>query len=237
MSKKVLCMIPARIGSQRFKKKNLALINKKPVLSWGIEAAFNAKIFDKIVVNGDSQEFEQISNSYNLDYFMRKETLSSSEAKSDDVVYDFLENHKCDYIVWFNAIAPLQTIKDINGFVNSLVKNNFDSLFSIKTEYVQALFKKSPLNFTIKEKFSKTQDLNPIKLFVPSLMGWNANSFRETYLENKFSFFTGKIGYYEIKSKLSSLVIKNEDDFRLIRSVIEGFSTYNNEVEYYSFIR
>ncbi len=233
MSKKVLCMIPARIGSQRFKKKNLALINKKPVLSWGIETAINAKIFDKIVVNGDCKEFNQISDSYKINYFKRNPILSSSEAKSDDVVYDFLENYECDFIVWFNAIAPLQSIEDINSFVETLIKKNFDSLFSIKTEYIQALYKNSPLNFTLKEKFSKTQDLDPIKLFVPSLMGWNVNAFKKNYIKNKFSFFTGKIGFYELKSKLSSLVIKNEADFRLIRSVIEGISTYNNKVEYY----
>ena len=43
MKKKVICMIPARIGSQRFKQKNLALIKGKPVLAWGIESALKSK--------------------------------------------------------------------------------------------------------------------------------------------------------------------------------------------------
>ena len=59
MKNRIICMIPARIGSQRFKQKNLALINRKPVLAWGIESAINSKIFDQIKndleTNGDIQ--------------------------------------------------------------------------------------------------------------------------------------------------------------------------------------
>ena len=65
------------------------------------------------------------------------------------------------------------------------------------------------------------------------MMGWESDVFKKKYLINQFSFFSGTIGYYEIKSRLTSLVIKNEDDFRLIRSVIEGIKSYNNVVEYY----
>ena len=233
MGKKVICMIPARIGSQRFKKKNLAIIKKKPILSWGIEAASNSNIFDEVIINGDDNLFEKISNTYGLKYHNRKSELSSSSAKSDDVVYNFLELFDSDYIVWFNAIAPLQSKDDIKGFVNTLLEKDIDSLFSIKSETIQSLYKNKPLNFSTFEKFSKTQDLPPIKLFVPSMMGWKSETFKEKYLESKCGFFSGNVGYYETKSKLSTLVVKSEDDFRLIRSVVEGISSYNNEIEYY----
>ena len=233
MKKKVICMIPARIGSQRFKQKNLALIKGKPVLAWGIESALKSNKFDQIVVNGDSLLFKKIATSYNLQYYNRDRFLSSSEAKSDDVIYDFLGKFDCEYIVWFNAIAPLQTKEDITGFVEKLSKGNFQSLFSTKTDFIQALFENSPINFSINEKFSRTQDLKPIQSFIPSMMGWESDVFKKNYLINQFSFFSGSVGYYETKSRLTSLVIKNEDDFRLIRSVIEGIKSYNNGVEYY----
>ena len=53
----IVCMIPARIGSQRFKKKNLALIDGKSVLAMGIEKAKSSNVFDKIIVNGDHEVF------------------------------------------------------------------------------------------------------------------------------------------------------------------------------------
>ena len=234
MKNKIICMIPARIGSQRFKQKNLALINRKPVLAWGIESAINSKIFDQIIINGDNILFKKIADTYGLQYYNRNPSLSSNNAKSDDVIFDFINKFDCEYIVWFNAIAPLQTKKDIKDFAITLMQEKYNSLFSIQTNHIQALFEESPINFSTKDKFSKTQDLKPIKSFVPSMMGWESEIFKENFLINKFSFFSGSVGYYEIKSRLTSLVIKNEDDFKLIRSVIEGFESYNNKVEYYS---
>ena len=234
MSKKVICMIPARIGSQRFKQKNLAIIKNKPVLSWGIESAKDANIFDEIIINGDDSIFEKIANSYNLRYHNRNRLLSTSETRSDDVIFDFLNIYKCDYIVWFNAIAPLQVAEDIKNFVKLLISNKNSSLFAVRSDYIQAIYKNSPINFSLNEKFSRTQDLNPIISFVPSLMGWDTKTFLKNYLKKNFGFFSENIGYYENIHKLSSLVIKTEDDFKLIRSVIEGIKSYNDEVKYYS---
>ena len=115
--------------------------------------------------------------------------------------------------------------------MNTLTQEIFNS-FSFQSNY-RIIITRISNQFSIRDKFSKTQDLKPIKSFVPSMMGWESKIFKQNYLKNKYSFFSGSVGYYEIKSRLTSLVIKNEDDFKLIRSVIEGFKSYNNKVEYY----
>ncbi len=61
MKKKIIAMIPARAGSQRLKLKNLAIINGKPLVYYAIEAAKKSKVFDKIVLNSDSDLFRPIS--------------------------------------------------------------------------------------------------------------------------------------------------------------------------------
>ena len=105
MKKKIICMIPARIGSQRFRHKNLALIQNKPILSWGIESAKDSNVFEEIIINGDNIVFEKIAKSYNLKYHDRNPSLSTNESKSDDVIFDFLKIYECDFIVWFNATS------------------------------------------------------------------------------------------------------------------------------------
>ena len=228
----IICMIPARIGSQRFKKKNLALIQDKTVLEWGIEAAIKSNIFDKIIVNGDHPYFNEIAYSKNVDFYERNKALGSSETKSDDVIMDFLNVHNTKYLVWFNAIAPFQSNDDIKGFVGKLTNGLYHSMFAVRTNYIQALYKDKPINYNEDDKFAKTQDLNPIKSFVPSLMGWDAACFQNYYKKNDHGLFCGSTGYYEV-STLSTLVIKKETDFRLIRSFIEGISTYYDPIEYY----
>lgn len=229
----IICMIPARIGSQRFKKKNLALINEKTVLEWGIDAAKNSKVFDKIIVNGDHDLFNQIAKKNEVDFFFRDRNLGSSDTRSDEVIINFIDNFECEFVVWFNAIAPLQQIKDIMLFSQELLTNNYQSLFAVKTQQIQTLYENKPLNFSYKKKFEKTQDLKPPTIFVPSLMGWNAECFREFYSKNGYGFFCGNTGYVEV-SLLSSLVIKNEEDFRMIRSVVEGVKTFDNPITYYT---
>lgn len=229
----VICMIPARIGSQRFKEKNLALINGKPVLQHGIELAKDSQVFDNIIVNGDHEYFREIAKSLGVSFYERDATLASSLTKSDDVIMDFINKYSCNQLVWLNAIAPLQTTKDVIGFTDLLRSDVYQSLFAVKEEFVQTLYKGKPLNFSATEKFQRTQDLEPVQLFVPSIMGWNSEAFKESYRKNKHGLFCGQIGYYGV-SKLSTLVIKTENDFRLIRSVIEGITSYNNEIGYYS---
>ena len=93
MKKKILAMIPARIGSERLKKKNLALINNKPLVYYAINAAKKSQIFDKIYINSDDKIFNKIAKRYKVDFYLRPKKLGSSNTKSDDIVYDFLKNH------------------------------------------------------------------------------------------------------------------------------------------------
>ena len=229
----VICMIPARIGSQRFKQKNLALIDNKSVLEWGINAAKNSGAFDKIIVNGDDLLFEHISKKNNIEFYRRNKLLAQSSTKSDEVIMDFIDNFSCKYLVWFNAIAPLQEINDIRKFVEELLRNKYQSLFAVKTQNIQTLFEDKPLNFDYEKKFERTQDLKPSRIFIPSLMGWDIDSFRNDYHKNNYGFFCGNTGYFEV-SLLSTLVIKKEEDFKMIRSVIEGYDSYNRPIKYYS---
>ena len=79
--------------------------------------------------------------------------LTRNDIISDDVVFDFISKNNCQNIVWFNAIAPLQTLSDIRGFTIELKKNNVDSQFATKREYLQAIFKNQNID-------NKTRVLN-----------------------------------------------------------------------------
>ena len=130
---KIISMIPARIGSKRFQKKNLAILNGKPMISYAIEAAIQSNIFEKIVVNTDDNIFKKIVCKYDdVDFYLRPKYLGGSEIKSDDVVIDFIKNYPCDIVVWQNPIAPLQEIKDIQLCIDYFLSRDLDALFTTK---------------------------------------------------------------------------------------------------------
>jgi len=55
-SKKVVCIIPARLSSSRFPKKVLASLKDKPLLQWVYQAAKSCEVFDEIAFAVDAVE-------------------------------------------------------------------------------------------------------------------------------------------------------------------------------------
>ena len=51
---KIIAMIPARLGSQRLKKKNLEKINDRSLVEIAIDKCLDADCFDEIWVNSES---------------------------------------------------------------------------------------------------------------------------------------------------------------------------------------
>ena len=61
-----------RGGSQGVKKKNMKLINGKPLMYYTIKQAIKSKLFDNIVVSTDSNKILFMAKSYGAEgWFMR----------------------------------------------------------------------------------------------------------------------------------------------------------------------
>ena len=64
---KRIAIIPARSGSKRLKDKNVKELNGKPLMAYTIEAALKSKMFDKVFVSSDSQEYADVAIQYGAD--------------------------------------------------------------------------------------------------------------------------------------------------------------------------
>ena len=224
-------MIPARIGSERLKIKNLALIDGKPMIAYSILAAQESKVFDRIIINSDSEVFRPIAERYSVEFYKRPEHLGSSATKSDDVVFDFVQKNISEVVVWVNSISPLQTGEDIRKVIQYFQKENLDSLFTTKNEQVHSVYKGKSLNFEEAGKFAQTQDLEPVQLFVYSIMMWRTEPFVKEMNRQGFAFFVGKVGYYPV-CKPSTLIIKNEEDLKLADYVLRAKRLDRFNIEY-----
>ena len=207
-------MIPARMGSQRLPLKNLALLNGKPLLYFAIKAAKDSGAFNRVVVNSEDEILKQIARRYQVEFYRRAARWATSETKSDFVVYDFIKNNPCDVIAWVNPTSPLQTGDEIKAVVGYFLKEDLDSLITVRDEQVHCVFKGKPVNFKLNVIFAQTQDLIPVQRFVYSLMIWKADKFVRTFEKDGHAFFCGKVGYYPV-SGASSIIIKRKEDFML----------------------
>lgn len=212
--KKVIAMIPARIGSTRLKMKNLALINGKPLIYYAIKAAQEADVFERIILNSDHEIFGEIARRYNVEFYKRPTSLGSSTTKSDAVVKDFMEKHSSDIMAWMNPISPLQTGNEVRDVINYFLKEELDSLITVKNEQVHCIYEGKPINFQLEECFAQTQDLVPVQPFVYSIMMWKNKTFLETFQKKGYALFCGRTGYYPV-SKETSIIIKTNNDLML----------------------
>jgi len=232
MRKKIIAMIPARIGSTRLPRKNLALLDGKPLIYYAISAAKESGVFDRILLNSDSHIFKDVAERYGVEFYHRPEDLGSSKAKSDSVVYDFMKKHAGDILVWVNPTSPLQPSSEISDVIDYFIENNLDSLITVKNENVHCLLDGQPINFDSGELFAQTQDLKPVQPFVYSLMMWRYAPFMKAFEEKGYALLNGKIGFYSV-SNLASVIIKTAEDLKFAEYVLTGRNNIGDyEIKY-----
>src|SRR3989338_6130615 len=88
---KPLCVIPARGGSKRLPRKNIAEIGGKPMVAYAIEAALTSGVFEKVCVSTEDEEIAAVSRASGAEVpFMRRPDLASDTATIVDVSLDVL---------------------------------------------------------------------------------------------------------------------------------------------------
>lgn len=137
-NKKVLAVIPARIGSKGIVKKNLLRIGKYSLVERALITAINNKFIDKIVVTTDSTTIQNKVNKFgNYAPFIRPKNLSTDRAGSLGVMKHSLNwaqnafNIKFDYIVLLEPPAPFRLPKHISKALKLAIDKNATSVVSL----------------------------------------------------------------------------------------------------------
>lgn len=217
---KIIAEIPARAGSQRIKNKNLRLLNGKPLIDYAIEAASESKLLTSIYVNSDSDQIGHYGEVKGVKYYRRPKSLANDKATSDEYNYDFFRSIQPDILVQVNPVCPFITGKDIDKIVQHFIDENIDSLITVRSERFQAFCNDKPINFNIKKKLPRTQDLSPIYICSWPICIWRKNSFMKSYKKNGHAVFSGKFYLFPV-SFLTSFKISYEEDFVLAEKLIQ----------------
>lgn len=226
--KKIIAMIPARAGSKRIPRKNIRLINGKPLIQYIIDATINSNAFSEIYINTDDDLIKRfVKEKYpSIKIYHRPKELASDTATNDDFAYDFLQNIECDSLVQLLATSPFVSPTTIAEFVNYFENNNCDTLVSVKRNQIESLYENKPINFNLKQHTLPSQRLTPVYTYACSLMQWNSETFKNNYLANQGSYHggVGLTNYFEMKG-YSTIDIDNEDDFLLAEIVAKKIET------------
>ena len=142
-----IAMIPARMGSQRLKKKNLCMLGGMTLIERAVRKCKTANCFDEIWINSEDLAFRDIAIKENVQFHQRPQELGNNISTSEEYITEFLENHTCTNIFQVHSIAPLMTVDDIVDFCNFFNLNNYDCLMSTEDIQIECVFENKPINF------------------------------------------------------------------------------------------
>lgn len=217
---KSIAMIPARMGSQRLKQKNLRELGGIPLITRAIRKSLQAAVFDEVWVNSENDAFGEIAKGEGVHFHKRPEALGNNQATSEQFVAEFLQCHPCDFVFQIHSIAPLLTVDEIRGFHQSMVEGGYDCLLSYEPIQIECAIDGIPVNFTFNEK-TNSQELKAVQRIAWSITAWR----RETYLAatktGKCATYSGRVGFHPV-SHLAAHVIKTEEDLNFAAAVLNA---------------
>lgn len=130
----IVAFIPVRGGSKSIPRKNIKLINGKPLVYWTIKAAVDSKYIDRIFVATDSLDIRNVVDSFGFDsvqVISRSPETASDTAPTESAMLEFAEHYTFDTIVLIQATSPLLTSDDIDGGISLYFEDGVDSVLSV----------------------------------------------------------------------------------------------------------
>ena len=120
-----LVVIPARGGSKGIPKKNIVLLNNRPLLEYTLEAFLNADLEGRIVVSTDSDEIAEVAKKYaKVVIIKRPDELAADTSSTEEALLHAVKTMREQYFEEFDTVitaqptSPLRKVETIRRFVS-----------------------------------------------------------------------------------------------------------------------
>lgn len=133
---KILAVIPARGGSKGIPRKNVRLLNGKPLIWYSINNAKNSKYNLDVVITSDDEEIARIAEKFQTSFIQRPKDLAADNITLDPVIYHALvtfeqsQSKQYDYVITMQPTSPLLKTSTIDKAIDYILSNDVDTLIS-----------------------------------------------------------------------------------------------------------
>lgn len=134
---RVLGLITARGGSKGVPRKNVRLLNGKPLLEYTTASASEARSLCRVVLSTDEEEIAEVGRAYGADVpFLRPRELALDTTPTLPVVEHALitlreQGDEFDAVCLLQPTNPLRRASDIDACVEILRGSDADSVISV----------------------------------------------------------------------------------------------------------
>ena len=134
---KILVVIPARGGSKGIPRKNIRLLNNKPLISYSINIAKSSAYVDDVVVTTEDSEIALLAEKFGASVIRRSEELAGDEVPLDPVVHDALVQKEkqafdeYDIVITLQPTSPLIKVATLDAAIEKFEDFAIDSVLSV----------------------------------------------------------------------------------------------------------
>jgi CMP-N-acetylneuraminic acid synthetase len=219
---KIVLHIPAREGSKRVPRKNLRLMNGKPMISYVIESALQSGVTGNCYVNTDAEELiAYVKSAYpQMKIYPRAKELCNDRAQSDDFNADIIGTLQPDTLIMINPVCPLIDAQDIRRAVEVYSNGDADTLISSCSTHMQTFCDGKPVNMDITKPLAPSQDNPMITTLNWAITIWEAEPFLHRMREHGFGVWGNQLLFFDIEP-FKAVKVSVEDDFVFAEKLIK----------------
>jgi CMP-N-acetylneuraminic acid synthetase len=228
---RIYAFVPARSGSKGLPDKNILPIDGHPLLAYSV-AFGKALDIDRVIVSTDSEKYADIARSYGADCpYLRGPQASSDTAMEEDILRDMSENLPAhgiempDLWVRLKPTNPFRSLESVQKAIRILIENpNVDSVRIVsETESRIATINADgwlePLldiwNPDMRSVMRRTE-------FPKTYRPYNLDVLRHKNWETRGSAYMGRRVYPIVEHSITGHDVNDQDDFEVIRAIIEA---------------
>ena len=230
-------VLPARLGSNRVKLKNLRHLNGKPLIEYIIETTISTKLVDKedLFINSDSEIFKKTADKYGISFYKRPDHLATSESLIDEYINDFITNNRSKYLMIINPTSPFLKGESIEAAWKQFLNEKCSTLLCGEKIKTHCFLDGSSINFSTNQKHPRSQDVKAITALNFAISIWNTDSYSKSYQKNGYGVYTSDISFFHLDG-FECIDIDYEEDFQIAEVVAKLDdkklqATYDEDVE------
>ncbi|MFH0879177.1 MAG: hypothetical protein V2A34_05655 [Lentisphaerota bacterium] len=208
----VAVVVPARLGSNRVKAKNLRLLNGRPLITYILGHLKQTRHLRDIYINSDSDLFRRIADEEGVKFYQRPRELATSKSLIDEYIYDFIQHVKPAHLAVVNPTSPFIGAEQLDRAWEQYCQSDCATQLSCERIQTHCFYQGRPINFSTEGKHPRSQDLTPVLALNFAITIWDCRPFVAQYERLGHGVYTHPLGFFETEGH-ASVDIDYEEDF------------------------
>jgi CMP-N-acetylneuraminic acid synthetase len=205
-----------RLKSQRVPSKSVKKLNGVPLCNYALKVMNEVPEIDNIIVYASNEDIcKYIDSSVKYTFKKRPERLDSNSATFNTIMDYAINLINSKYVLYFCVTSPFMKPETISEMINKVVKEDYDSAFTVKEIRNFCWFKNKPLNYD-PNIVPFTQDLEAVLVETSGLYIFGKDLYLQTRRRIGFKPYIKRVGIIEGHD------IDYIEDFKIAECFIKG---------------